>query len=147
MDIHNPGCYHDALEYVSKITGIPIYKEITFKSVKEMTHINKKGKRELKYKRSNVWVEKGGKRYWSPFKRNIKGGGQVITTKENVEFPIGTNWDKVGVIMRRNLEEFGVEIKSAGTYNDSLGGGWSCTVPKIRINDKYFAYMECTCGY
>lgn len=138
-----PGCYHSALSYASDTSGIPLKKEIVFDSVQDLVFKNKKGKMELKYRRRDIWVEKDGQRYWSPYKRNVKGGGIVITTSENVNFPVGTKWDRVGVCIDRGLSEFGLPIKPEGTYRDSLGGGWYQNVELYSINGKFFANMDC----
>lgn len=140
---NNPGCYHQLLEYLSKISGIPLKKEIVFNSVRDMVEKNKNGKTVLKYNRRDIWVEKNGNRYWMPIKKQRKGGLYEIEMQDGTTFPIGTEWDRVGVYITRQQKEFGIEIIPSGKYQDSLGGGWSQSVALYRINDKYFADMDC----
>lgn len=142
---HNPGCYHGAIKYLSELSGIPVKKELVFNSVADLCTKDKKGKTVLKYRRRDVWVEKDGKRYWMPNKKQFKGGTYQIEILDGTLFPDGTKWDKVGVEINRQQNEFGIEIKPAGKYQDSLGGGWSQQVKMYEINGKYFADMDCSC--
>ena len=141
----NPGCYHSSIKYLSEITGISMHKEIYFDSVKDIVEKNKKGKTVLKYMRRNVFVEKDGKRYWMPVKRQRKGGIVEIEMNDGTTFPVGTIWDKIGVSILRPQNEFGIAIKPEGTYKDSLGGGWYSSCELYSINGRYFANMDCTC--
>lgn len=126
---HNPGCYHSALEYLSKLTGTPQTKEII---VKDMSGLRNKSGRKLEYPSRNITViDREGNRH--PY---------MTTNSERFDVK-GIIADHFIVTVNKRLEEFGVEIKREGTYNDSLGGGWSQNVPMYSINGKYFADMDC----
>lgn len=137
MTFDNPGCYHDALEYCEKKTGIPRNKDIFFDSVEKL--YNKphphaqKPKRKLKFKAYDIYVIDANGKSWQFYDNHKRFDERGIVAKQF----------RVSVL--RPLSEFGVEIKYVKDYQDSLGGGWSSMVSRYQIDDKYFADMECTC--
>lgn len=124
----NPGCYHSMIDYLSEITGISKRKDIRLDNV----WMFKSGKKRLRFKSHNITVvDKDGQKH-------------SYIDSQNKRF------DQRGIVadyfianITRPIEEFGIEIKSIGTYKDSLGGGWYQNVSMLQINDKFFAMMDC----
>lgn len=129
---HNPGCYHSMISYLSEISGISAKKDIEVNSV---WNTMKSGKKKLKFKSWNITVvDKDGNKY-----AYMQAGNKRFDQ-------CGIIADKFIVSVTRNMNEFGIEVKSAGSYKDSLGGGWHQMVQRYQINDKYFAMMDCAHG-
>jgi hypothetical protein len=125
----SPGCYHDALNALARISGISKTKEIRINDLSGL----RRGKR-LAYRSYDIQViGKDGKSY-----AYMQEGGKRFDQA-------GIEADHFLVTVNRKMEEFGVKIEPAGQYNDSLGGGWYCKVPRYLIDGQYFADMECTC--
>jgi hypothetical protein len=134
---NNPGCYHSALYYCSEQTGISRTKEV---KVKNMAGLRNKSGKQLAYKSDRIFViDKEGNRF-----SYMQSGAYLGCAKRFDQ--CGIIADHFMVAIDRPLSEFGLEIKDAGNYNDSLGGGWSQNVSMISINGNYFAYMDCACG-
>lgn len=128
----NPGCYHSLLRYLSEKTGICLNKEIEVKNVwKTSPHT---GKKKLVYRAVDITVvDKDGQRH--PFMQDQK------------------RFDLRGIIadhficnVPRIISEYGIEVRGAGNYRDSLGGGWYCNCAMFEIDGKFFASMECSCS-
>lgn len=128
----NPGCYHDSLRFLSKLTGIAIRKEIEIDSFDNL-YEQRGSKRKLKYKSYDiVCVSESGEKF--PF------------FEKTVRFDQrGLKAVKFIITLNRSHIEFGIPIKNEGTYSDSLGGGWSQNVALYSINGNYFADMDCAC--
>lgn len=150
----SPGCYHSALKYLSELTGISKRKELILKDLSETRKIhNNKGKSKLIYPARDIFVEYKGERLWMPKMIDLKGGKRIYIFIKSpsdysteIELPKDTKFDKVGVVINRQLEEFKQEIKNEGMYKDSLGGGWYQDVCLFSVNGNYFAYMDCSCS-
>lgn len=155
MTQSSPTCFHGALDYLSKLTGISRKKEIILDNIEATRYKTKNGKSSLLYPAFNIFVIINGTKYWRPRKKQIKGGSflwllQEIPTDYNpidVEFPIDTKFDVVGVVVNRAIEEFGIPIEKVGSYKDSLGGGWYTNCTMYKVGECYYVpNMECTCG-
>lgn len=129
---YNPGCYHSLLKYLSEKTGISLKKEVIVKNVwKTSPHT---GKKKLEYRAMDITVvDKDGQKH--PFMDN-----QI-------------RFDKRGIVadhficnVPRLISEYGVDVRNAGNYRDSLGGGWYSNCALFEIDGMYFASMECSCG-
>lgn len=125
----SPGCYHSLLKYLSELTGISETKDIIIKDLKGLR--NKSGKR-LAYRASHITVvDCSGDKH-----------SYMIDNKRFDER--GITLDHFLVQIRRPIEEFNIELKFEGNYQDSLEGGWSCTISLFSINNQFFApSMEC----
>lgn len=134
---NNPGCYHAAIKYLAEIESTSPYKTLTFDKV-ESLYLTTKSKNPKKRKRLAYKSYK------------IK----AIDAKGN-EFPFYDNnlrFDARGVVAVRfevevlkRFEDFKAEVKNAGNYKDSLGGGWHSNCQLFEISGNYFAMMECSC--
>lgn len=131
----NVGCYHDMISYLAKLDNTSEYKEMYREAADKL---------RLGYKHHNITWHLNGKKYTDLHKQQAKGGVWVLRSKTN-EFPFDTKWDKVTVQLLKTVDDFTVQVEQAGSYKDSLGGGWSQTVHKWKVRDRYFAAMECTC--
>lgn len=131
-------CYHGMLKYLAELENTTLTKFIELKAIPENF-------KKTPYKRSMTKVYKNGIEYGCPTKQHIKGGLLMYITPEKQAFPLDTVWDKIVVEVYKGIKDFKTEIKSAGNYNDSLGGGWSQNVSMYKINDRYFAMMDCAC--
>lgn len=133
----NPGCYHDAVSYLSELSGIVPYKEIEVSSLDKLYaaphKYAMKKRKKLKYKSYDIYpVDEKGQRY-SFIENNKRFDERGIVA---VKFMVNVS---------RSQQEFGIPIKPEGKYNDSLGGGWSQNVALYSINGKFFADMDCAC--
>ncbi len=55
----NPGCYHDAIQYLSKVTGQPTIKDLNFKKLEQLYKKPSKhapNKRKLLYKATSIYL-------------------------------------------------------------------------------------------
>jgi hypothetical protein len=132
------------MKYVSEKTDISLKKQIKVQWVK------KPGKK-LRFPAQNIIVvDKEGKQHpymidsrWEPW-------------GESKLYVHGTiRYDKAGIVadhflveVYRDVEEFNYPVVPAGKYKDSYtvsdGGGY-CMVPKFRVDDKFFAMLDCKC--
>lgn len=130
-DRSDPGCYHGLLKYLADKTGISLNKDIVTKNVYKVSKHT--GKKKLQYRAMDVTVvDKEGQRH--PFMDNQK------------------RYDLRGIIadhfivnVPRIISEFGIDVREAGNYRDSLGGGWYSNCALYEVDGKYFAAMECAC--
>ena len=129
------GCYHSMLKYMSDLSGISYMKKLSFKSVEESG---------LSY--ANHFIL-NGEDLGALTKIYRKGGILVLTDQfsKSLNIPINTEFDEIFRLVPRKIEEFGIPFQKVGNYTDSLGGGWTCKVPRYRVKDKFFAEIECTC--
>lgn len=150
----SPGCYHDAIRYCSDTTGLSQMIELQLNSLSETRLLRKNGTSKLIYPIYSIFVELMEKRWWCSEKQTIKGNINVLKVRDSPIdynpiisiFPIDTTFTKIGVLIRRPLEDFNLKIESAGNYQDSLKGGWYQSVKKIKIDNQYFAMMDCSCS-
>lgn len=131
-------CYHGMIKYLAELENTTTSKIVELKEFPKS--IKKGGKRYL-----SIVLVKNGIEYNYIETKTIKGGVRVRLCSDNNAFPIETIFDKIIATENKTIEDFKTEIKSAGNYNDSLGGGWSCSVPMYKVKDRYFAMMECAC--
>ncbi len=122
-----PGCYHSMIKYLAEMENTTVYKTIIFKMLADLYEGNGK-KPKLKYKSHKIQAMVNGRLI--PF---VNQGHRVIGSEYHVT-------------IMKSLNDFTTKPISSGTYNDSLGGGWSSNVALYKINDNYFAMMECTCN-
>jgi hypothetical protein len=157
MTQSSPTCFHGALDYLSKLTGISRKKEIVLSNIEATrTKPNKKGRTELLFTASNIFVVINGKKYWFPRQQMIKGGEKVYYVSKDANslesttiiLPVNTKFDIVGVVINRAIDEFGIISEKIGPYKDSLGGGWyhNCTMYKVG-SCYYVPDMECACRH
>lgn len=102
-----------------------------------------------------VFAVVDGVLYHDPIKKmrkKVEGGGFYWLLKaydnrdvEDIKIDINFKPERVFARRYRSWVEFKDSIKGAGTYNDSLGGGWYSKVPKYEYNGKFYADMECAC--
>lgn len=125
----NPGCYHSMLEYLSKKTGIPATYQLNVKP--DNFH-------------SDVFYVLGLTTYRLK-KLMIKGGTPYLCDYDTSQplFPLTTKFDRKYVVKNRKPEDFNYPIWKCGTYRDSHTGGSYSKVPLYKIDDQYFAMMEC----
>lgn len=126
----NPGCYHSMLKYLSEKTGIPATYEVNVKP--DNFH-------------SDVFYVLRGTTY-RLHKLMKKGGIPYLFDQFTHQplFPLDTKFDRKYVVKNRKPEDFNYPIWKCGTYKDSLGGGWYSKVPLYKVDDQYFAMMECS---
>lgn len=126
----NPGCYHSMLAYLSELSGISARKEI--KKNKVIYSLGS-GKPKLQFKSWDIIVvdREGNKHSYMENCKRYDERGIVV--------------DHFLVMVNRSLDEFGIEIEDAGSYKDCLGGGWHQMVQLFKVNDQYFATMDCSC--
>lgn len=120
----NPGCYHSMIKYLSELTGITMGKTIKIDGVK-------KGKKLL-YKSYHINV--------------VDSRGERFSYIEE-----GKRYDERGIMadhfeiwVYRDEEEFGIPISKVGKYKDWEGDGYFL-IDLMKVNDKYFAYIGCSC--
>lgn len=125
----DPGCYHRMLEYLSNKTGIPVTYELNVGA--DNFH-------------SDVIYELRGTKYKLK-KLMIKGGTPYLWDQQTNTplFPLTTKFDRKYVVKRRKPEDFNYPIWKCGTYRDSHTGGSYSKVPMYKVDDQYFAMMEC----
>jgi len=131
----NPGGPYSMLKYLSEISGISLRKELEFDSMDKLRRKNGSKTKSKSYLIYNAYDIK------------VVINGEIIPYM--IPGPSFGDWrfdnvykdtpEKFIVTVDRSYEEFGIEIKPAGTYNDSLGGGWSSKIDLYNINGNYFA--------
>lgn len=154
MTKQSPTCLHGALIYLSELTGMSVKKEIVLDGIEQTRQPNNKNGRLL-YPAYNIFVIIQGKKYWWPTKRQVKGGETIWVFRNDptdyeamfTEFPLSVVFDKVGVVISRAIDEFGIPSEKIGPYKDSLGGGWYQNCTMYKVGDCYYVPdMECTCN-
>lgn len=137
----NPSCYHGAIAYLSNLTGQSKTKEIAIEKaeyLRSRPHPNRHNKNNFKtkllYKADSIVIQtECGKSisYFPEPNKRFDAYGYVF---------------KCAIVtVNKNVEDFGIKIESCGYYTDCLGGGWTQKVPLFKINDFYFASLECKC--
>lgn len=133
----NPSCFCSMLRYLAELDKTETTKVLT---LKEMPISRRKG--GLRY--NKLICTKDGIQYVNPSKKQIKGGLWVYEC-DGVQIPLDTKFDLIEAIVNKTLSDYKIQPKSAGSYNDSLGGGWYSKCSLYKVNDRYFADMECAC--
>lgn len=130
----SPGCYHSLINFLATIESTEQYKVLTFYGMDELYKWNKpKTKRKLQYKSYDIQV--------------ISGTEKHAFIKDNKRFDVlGITPDKFEVTVLKNVSDFKTQVNHAGSYKDSLGGGWHQTVSLYECNGSYFATMDCACN-
>ncbi len=143
----NPGCYHSMIKYLAEL------EETDSRKLLEITpEVNSKTIGGIRSYNKTVHID--GKEIKGYVKKEkITGGIDVISvytnepfkSPERIIFSIDTPYKEM-VTVWKSLKDFKTKPESAGQYKDDYGAyqGY-CMVPMYRINDKYFAMMECTC--
>lgn len=133
------GSLYDMRKYMSELSGISPYKEVVFENTQQSG-----------FSYRNRFVLNGVE--IGPLAKVFrKGGIQVLTNNEHVsgfaavgDLPLDTKFDKIYRRVLRDIDEFGIKYTHAGDYKDCLGGGAYSMVPRFRVNDRFFAAMECS---
>lgn len=134
----NPGNLHQMQNYLSELSGISAKKEIyiyLLGDLRRKTASKTKQKYVLRFPASDIEVVINGERmpYMLPYP------GTNIPSNDRYDTKYKDTPEKFIVKVYRYWHEFGIEIKQAGIYQNSLGGGWSEKTQLYRVNDNYFA--------
>lgn len=139
----SPGCIHQLLKALCDKKNIPYKYKVSYKTIEDASARNKS---------YNVHVIIDGKQYRYYRKRQIKGGVFVYElyigdTPTTMIASLNIVFDKIWAIKTRTPVEFTPELHNlhVGKYKDSLGGGWYSNVELYKLDDNYYANMECNC--
>ncbi len=137
-----PGNFHNMMEYLHAITGEPIYKILTFERMDQLRRPVKKygGKTKtvLKFPARTITIVSGDETY--PYMVKPHGGESTYKVRFDLHYP-DKPIDVILVQVYRAIDEFGDVVQDAGSYRNSLGGGWHETVQLYRIENQYFALI------
>jgi hypothetical protein len=134
----SPGCYHSMIRYLATKEQTEVYKLLRFNTKQELYASTKSKKKpfRLKYRSYDIRV--------------IDGNGdshQFILGQLRYDHPTrNITLDHFIVKVMKGMSDFTTVVKSAGSYTDSLGGGWTQKVSMYKVDDNYFADMDCACG-
>lgn len=134
----NPSCFCSMLQYLAELDKTETTKSV---ELKEMPKSRRKG--GLHY--IKLICIKDGVEYINPSKKQIKGGLWVYECEGGIQIPTDVKFDSITAIVEKTLSDYKTQPKSAGSYNDSLGGGWYSKCSLYKVNDRYFANMDCAC--
>lgn len=136
----SPGCYHEMIHYIADLENTTVSTVDTHTNIRALYKRPDapKGKHKgLLYKSYNIVVEySDGTQSRFFINENGQRFDQVYKDKVAVKFYCTRN---------KRLTEFKTKPNLAGSYKDSLGGGWYSNCQLYEVNGKYFANMECTC--
>lgn len=134
----SPGCWHSMIRYLAIKEQTDVYKLLRFNTKQELYRPTKSKKKPFRilYKSYDISViDKDGQSH-----HYMLGQDRYDHPKRNI-IP-----DHFLVKVMKSMSDFTTVVKSAGSYTDSLGGGWSQKVSLYKIDEHYFADMDCACG-
>lgn len=142
----NPGCYHRMIEYLATLDNVSPYKEIDLDYISE---IKSRG-----YRSFNCHVVLNGIEYYYPQYVLEKGGIKKIELSRMVEKyrretirldDTAMKFDRIYMKIYKSWPDFTIIPQHVGMYKDSLGNGWYSSVHLYRVNEHYFANIDCSC--
>lgn len=126
------GCYHSLIKYLATKENTDRYKILRFATQEELMDPKKKKNRLMYYSYDINIIDKEGQVH--PY---ILDNLRYDHSKRAI-IP-----DHILVKVLKSTSDFSTIVKGVGSYTDSLGGGWSQKVSMYRVDDKYFADMDC----
>lgn len=133
-----PGCYHSLIRYLATKEQTEVYKLLKFNTHHELYSKTKSKKKlfKLKYRSYDISViDKNGQSHhymWQQIRYDH-------ATRAIIP-------DHFLVKVMKGMSDFTTIVKGAGSYTDSLGGGWTQKVSLFKVDEQYFADMDCACG-
>jgi hypothetical protein len=134
----SPGCYHSMIKYLADKENTDQYKILRINTHQELYTKTASRKR--------------------PMKLICRSYDLKVIDKEGISHPFiidQLRYDHVKraiipdhflIKLMKDTTDFTTPVKAAGGYTDCLGGGWTQRVSMYKVDDHYFADMDCACG-